>query len=77
MSQPPRASAAKSAHCALVGCSMIGSVELEIETAGIARTAITICEHHLAELCAARRAAPETAPPSAEVEAPRRRFRRG
>jgi hypothetical protein len=55
---------------------MLGSVELEIETADVARTAITICEHHLAELCAARRAAPEAVPPSADVEPPRRRFRR-
>jgi hypothetical protein len=76
MTQSPGASTNRSARCALVGCSTTGSVELEIETPEHARVMITICERHLAELCAARRAAPETVPPSPEIESPRRRFRR-
>jgi len=59
---------------------MPGSVELEIESSEMKqpprRLVITICERHLAELCAARRAAPELVPPAPEVEPPRRRFRR-
>jgi len=59
---------------------MAGSVELEIESSELEPTArrlvITICERHLSELCAARRAAPGAAPATPEVESPRRRFRR-
>jgi len=59
---------------------MPGSVELEIESSEVQQSSrrfvITICDRHLAELCAARRAAPELVPPAAEVEPPRRRFRR-
>jgi hypothetical protein len=56
---------------------MPGSVALEIERgAPEQRFVIAICERHLAELCAARRATPELVPPAPEVESPRRRFRR-